>query len=949
LARIVTSPLDMRPITHPSASGTNDPPANLPSRAVRFEPVPSFSVLTASQRRLIVLLISAWIVANLVFWVWWLRPDHVANKAMFTIFTVAFAYEMVVLPSLYMYYVSCMRRPFPVSAPQGLQVAMITPCVPAKESMDVIREQLVALNQVVYPHDSWILDEGNDPLVRDLAHANGVRYFTRSGVDRYNASEPPFQAKTKAGNVNAWLDAHGAAYEIFVQLDIDHRPSTVYLDKVLGYFTLPGVAWVQAPSVYGNLENWTARGAAEQELVLQGPLQQGFFGATETPFIIGSHSTYRTAAILGIGGFQPTRAEDHLDTVMLASRGFRGVYVPEIIAWGSGPGSFDTYLRQQFAWAYSLLEVLIRFTPRMLLQYRPKLALQFLFAQSWYALWSTSLLALYVLPIAVLLTGARPSDASLLGFLFAWLPMSAVAFGFWLWSRQWQLPPGLGLSWRGIVLHIARWPVVFWAFVNVILGVQHPYMITPKGQRDGLPSFRFITQAAYLVATWASIGAVWWHLAGRGMQNDGTLTTRPELDGYVIHALWGASFMLGVFVINGIMDFFDLRRRGLRGWDFVRRRTRAVSIFVATVAAFGITGWAARDLSLTAIFWLNETEAAARPSVIEKSVMDVTESSATPAKVELLTAPDEASDVVANETAASATIVTLPGDYVALGAYDPNGVLESVSYEMNHVYVRQDAPQQLAAALEKNRGTRILMATIEPWPAGLPSDRDTDIGAGFPVESVTAGIAAGERDDELEILAIAVKEVAPQVVFVRWAHEMDLAGLYPWAGGNEGEYKAAFRHVVRVFDDLGATNAAWVWSPAGQPDAGRYYPGDDSVDFVGITVLADPIWDAEAGRRPQSFRTLMTEKYETANRFRHPIIVAELGVSGSDDRQATWLRDAAVQMPLFPAVTAVVYFNDVNTPNPSTDYLPDWRISAMTFAGFLRDVRNSTESTAEPR
>jgi cellulose synthase (UDP-forming) len=92
---------------------------------------------------------------------------------------------------------------------------------------------------------------------------------------------------------------------VFVQLDIDHRPRTDYLDRVLGYFNDPNVAWVQAPSVCGNLDNWTARGLAEQDLIFQGPLQMGFYGATGTPLIIGSHTSYRTAAIREIGGSSP--------------------------------------------------------------------------------------------------------------------------------------------------------------------------------------------------------------------------------------------------------------------------------------------------------------------------------------------------------------------------------------------------------------------------------------------------------------------------------------------------------------------------------------------------------------------------------------------------------------------------------------------------------------------
>ncbi len=44
--------------------------------------------------------------------------------------------------------------------------------------------------------------------------------------------------------MNAWLDAHGSTYDIFVQFDIDHAPVPEYLDQVLGYFRDPDVGWV---------------------------------------------------------------------------------------------------------------------------------------------------------------------------------------------------------------------------------------------------------------------------------------------------------------------------------------------------------------------------------------------------------------------------------------------------------------------------------------------------------------------------------------------------------------------------------------------------------------------------------------------------------------------------------------------------------------------------------
>jgi len=402
--------------------------------------------------------------------------------------TVALFYQTTLLPTVFWRFVSKMKRPVEVKPRAGMRVALITPCVPASESLEVIREQLEALVAVTYRHDSWILDEGDSGEVRALAEEYGVRYFTRRGVERWNEPAPPFQAKTKAGNVNAWLDhvdRLGLDYEVFVQLDIDHRPRIDYLDRVLGYFRDRDVAWVQAPSVCGNLENWTARGLAEQDLIFQGPLQMGFYGATGTPFIIGSHTSYRTAAVREIGGFQPTRAEDHLDTVVLAANGYTGVFIPDLIAVGDGPHDLATYLRQQFAWAYSMIQIFLQHTPRLIRRYTPGQAVQFLFCQSWYTLWACTLAVLWALPAIALLVHEPIASVGLGRFLIYFLPVALISTLMWCEVRRWFQPGGVRLSWRGIVLQTARWPVVLWALVNVLLGIKRPYMITPKGKAAG--------------------------------------------------------------------------------------------------------------------------------------------------------------------------------------------------------------------------------------------------------------------------------------------------------------------------------------------------------------------------------------------------------------------------------------------------------------------------------
>jgi cellulose synthase (UDP-forming) len=449
------------------------------ARAVRSEPA-----LSARRRVVHALLGALWLVVLVRFCAYWARGEHRGDPALFIPATLAMAYLVAGLPTFFWFYVGRMRRPVHMPAPAGLRVAVITLCVPSHESLDIIERQLRALARIRYPHDSWVLDEGADPRVRRLAAATGVRYFTRKGVARWNRPGPPFQARTKAGNVNAWLDAvadAGEDYDVFVQLDVDHHPRPEYLDRTLGFFADPDVAWVQAPSVSHNLESWTARGLAEQDVILQGPLQMGFYGYSGTPFIIGSHTTYRTASIRAIGGFQPTRAEDHLDTVVLAAAGHTGVYLPEVIADGDGPEDLGTYLGQQFAWAYSMVQILLTRTPRLVRRYTRRQGVQFVVAQSWYTFWSLAVGVLWALPIVALLTD-RPITTMAVGeFLAYYLATLATSTLMWWSARHWFQPPGLRLSWRGMVLEVARWPIVLWAVVNVLLGVKRPYMITRKG------------------------------------------------------------------------------------------------------------------------------------------------------------------------------------------------------------------------------------------------------------------------------------------------------------------------------------------------------------------------------------------------------------------------------------------------------------------------------------
>jgi cellulose synthase (UDP-forming) len=550
-----------------------------------------------------------WIIVNVIFWSWWWEGQHIGNGVLFSLFSAALFYEITLLPSFYLFFLGQMKKPvhIPVHVAEEAgvigKVGVITLHVPGSESLEIVERQLKAMVNIQYPHDSWILvDKKHSPEVQTLAERLGVKYFCRHDastwgkkmVQKWNQSNPPFKAKTKAGNVNSWLDAFGyREYSHFVQLDVDHIPNSEYLDKTLGYFVDKNVAWVQAPSVYGNMEHWTARGAAEQEFVLQGPLQAGFFGFCRTPFIIGSHCTYDMRAIQQIGGFQPTRAEDHLDTVHLAANGKQGVFVPEVIALGDGPETFETYAAQQFAWAYSMMQVFFGHTPKAIRHYTWRQGIQFLFVQTWYILWSLSMLVLFSFPIVSLFSNQSIANVNYWQFLWRNLLVVGTGFVIWFWSRPWHLPKGIGLSWRGVVLHVARWPVVLSALIQVLMKVEKPYMITVKGLHIGENRpFVLQTYVPYLGLVFLSLIAGWKFLLTTG--------TGP-VQGYLLFAIQGASMFVVVFTIALALDMSAMIGEGVTVWRTVRLRIQAVAVVMMLIIGIVTTSYFSYQPILEAI------------------------------------------------------------------------------------------------------------------------------------------------------------------------------------------------------------------------------------------------------------------------------------------------------------------------------------------------------------
>jgi cellulose synthase (UDP-forming) len=828
-------------------------------------------LLPSTRRALIVL--PLWTACLLWMWSWWFNTGRVGFLALFIPLTLALFYEFAMLPSIFLYFLFRAKYPARRVAPKGKKVALITLCVPSKESIDIIEGQLRAMAEVKYPHDSWVLDEGNDPEVKRLAKKLGVKYFSRKGIEKYNQPDAPFKAKTKAGNVNAWLEhSKRMGYEYFVQLDIDHLPKQNYLDKTLGYFRDEKVAWVQAPSVYKNHQSWTARGSSEQELVLQGPLQMGFYGHSETPFIIGSHCTYRTKAVREIGGFQPTRAEDHLDTVALSSAGYKGVFLPEIIAEGDGPETLNTYLGQQFAWAYSMFQVLTKHSPKMLRKMPWRKRLQFLFAQTWYPFWSLSYFTTFMVPIVALVLNVDVAHMARYDFFEHFVPLFACSFLVWWAAKPVMQPAGVGLTWRGMLLHVVRWPIILKAIFSALFQIKKPYMITPKGKAQGVPILQ--TYRPFLFLGLLSTSAVLY----------ATLAYhKAAIASQIVFALTNAIFMLTICLADLNIH---MREAAVTVSNFSRAWLKPViaSSLLCVMLVGSALGSPLVRVPLASAFTPNPV--AKQKPLSQMSLAELEQ-----------------------------TISELPATNQStpeVGIYAPATSVPSSAPYIRHFFADWRKPHYIAEqiALTEERGQTPLI-TIEP--------RGDINGA-----RLLSDIAAGNYDDRLQPIA-EVLAASNKPVYIRFAHEMELADLYPWGNQSPELYKAAYRHVVDYVRDNGGDNAKWVWSPAGNYGAESYYPGDAYVDTIGTTVLYDQYW---YGASQPSFGDLIESRQHMFS-FGKPVWIVEFGAGNAyPEFQAELIRQAVTSYKSY-GFSALLYL-DIADSNING---PDYRLHDLTVLG----------------
>ncbi len=288
------------------------------------------------------------------------------------------------------------------------------------ESIDIVWRTLSAAVKMDYPHQTWLLDDGNRPEFKKMADELGAHYIAR-----------PSHEHAKAGNLNYAL---GKSTGDFIAIfDADHVPGRNFITAVLGYFSNSNVAFVQTPQDFYNLDSYQHRLShnkntiwTEQSLFFK-IIQRGkdYWNAA---FFCGSCAMVRRSSLNSIGGFATeTITEDLHTSIKLHKKGYQSIYHAESLAFGMAPATLSPFITQRIRWGQGAMRVWrlegLFFSKGLTIAQKINYAASIL---TYFDGWQKGFF--YFAPMIVLCTGLLPIYASATELAFHAIPYFALNF-----------------------------------------------------------------------------------------------------------------------------------------------------------------------------------------------------------------------------------------------------------------------------------------------------------------------------------------------------------------------------------------------------------------------------------------------------------------------------------------------------------------------------------------
>ena len=824
-------------------------------------------------------------IANFVYW--FARDPLIGNPYLYWLLVITLFYTGCrIFYEWYHYWNISVPKLRPLQ--KRFSVDILTTYFPG-EPYEMIVNTLEAIQKITYPHTTYLCDEANDPYLIEICKKLGVNHVYRE-----------IKINAKAGNINNALQQ--ATGDICLILDPDHIPQPNFLDPIIPHFEDDRMGFVQVVQAYYNIhESYVAKGAAQQTFQFYGPMMMTM-NSYGTVNAIGANCTFRRKALDSIGGHAPGLAEDMHTAMQLHAKGWKSVYVPEVLATGLVPSTLTAYYKQQLKWSRGTLDLLTHVYPKLFKKFNWRQRIHYALLPLHYLIGIVYLIN-FLIPIIALVTSEMPWQGNVFFFGIITIPVTFSALLVRSYVQRWVMNEDeRGFHTIGGLLQISAWWIFLLGLLYTIIGKKIPYLPTPK---DGSDKTTWQILAPNIVVGSLSIFSIIY-----GLARDFTPFTL-FMSGF---ALLNACFMFFT-IYFGKHSHTDIKNvRGLKRvfsssvlrskqvfWGFRHQVYRLSRKFALPILLFAIIS------STFAIQWMDTASWNTTIMVPQQEATQRYVGVFAPAKTNGLSSSKKIKKLQTNGNV-HFDIVSM---YLAWGEKSLKHFPES---ELKAIYANASIP----------------MITWEPWASGFAFAKANDTLA--REYKVLKHIASGTYDGYIKAFAEKLKAYQ-KPVFLRFAHEFDNPA-YPWSSkGNNtaSEFVAAWQHVHTIFETVDVPGITWVWNPWKPEAMSSYYPGEEFVDWIGLTTLNYS--ELNSDKKWYSFSELYTPFSKEIKKLpKHPVLLAEFGSLKIGGDQSQWIKNAFEHIEKdLEEIKGIVFFTssvDKNwPPNAKQSGYIDWSVA----------------------
>jgi len=390
------------------------------------------------------------------------------------------------------------------------------------EPADVLRPTVLGALSVrgLPTPEVWVLDDGDREWVREMCSELGVRYLCR----------PAPRQHAKAGNLNHALQ-HVTA-DVLLIVDADHVPLPHALERTLGYFDDPKMAFVQSPQAFFNRSFQHPRRSDDPLLNEQSLFYDVICAGKDrnnATFWCGSSAVLRREALEAVGGIATeTVVEDAHTGMRLHAAGWNSAYHPEVLAVGLAPEDVNAFIVQRGRWAAGCYQLLRKENPLFVHGLSLRQRVHYLASLLHYLEGPQRLVGLVVPPLA-LLTGTVPLVAPQALYLTLFFPQFVLVP---IASRA--IARGRYRLLDGERYGISRAAAYTKAMGVLFTSKPIPFAVTPKGA--GTEAERLTILRAPLALALLAAAGIAYQTAAHLLQLPGRLPTFA----FVVTATWAA-------------------------------------------------------------------------------------------------------------------------------------------------------------------------------------------------------------------------------------------------------------------------------------------------------------------------------------------------------------------------------------------------------------------------